>query len=192
MSVCHGMNRLSARSNDEDSITFRPLAREDFPLLHRWLNTPHVLEWWDNPGPTYESVVEEYTPRVEGSEPVECFIMLRDGAPIGFIQQYGVDDADPYRGYVPPSTHAVGIDLFIGEPHFVHRGLGSALIRRFLLDVAFAGDAVSVCVIDPSVRNDIAIRAYEKAGFRHVATFQQEGEKDPTYLMVVTREELGA
>jgi RimJ/RimL family protein N-acetyltransferase len=172
---------------DAEGISFRPLFEGDLDLLHRWLNTPHVLEWWANPGPTREQVAEEYAPRVLKEERVECFVMMYGERPIGFIQQYPVDDANPYAPYVPSLARAAGIDLFIGEPDLVHRGLGSALIRRFLEEVVFAGD-VSVCVIDPSERNRIAIRAYEKAHFRHIATFQQEGERDRTYLMIATKE----
>ena len=27
-------------------IGFRELKEADLPLLHRWLNTPHVAEWY--------------------------------------------------------------------------------------------------------------------------------------------------
>jgi RimJ/RimL family protein N-acetyltransferase len=27
-------------------VTVRPLRREDFPLLRRWLGMPHVQAWW--------------------------------------------------------------------------------------------------------------------------------------------------
>ena len=28
-------------------FSFRPLTRRDLPLLHEWLNRPHVAEWWE-------------------------------------------------------------------------------------------------------------------------------------------------
>src|SRR3989442_1232040 len=39
-----------------DRFGFRPLGESDLALLHRWLSAPHVLEWWDQPGPTPEEV----------------------------------------------------------------------------------------------------------------------------------------
>jgi hypothetical protein len=30
----------------QDPVTNRPLSRDDFPLLQRWLAMPHVQAWW--------------------------------------------------------------------------------------------------------------------------------------------------
>ena len=49
-----------------DRFRFRPLAEPDLALLHRWFNTPNILEWWNQPGPTPEEVQEKYLPRVRG------------------------------------------------------------------------------------------------------------------------------
>lgn len=29
-------------------ISFRALERGDMPLMHRWLNAAHVVEWWSD------------------------------------------------------------------------------------------------------------------------------------------------
>jgi RimJ/RimL family protein N-acetyltransferase len=173
------------RDLDATDIRFRPLRHDDLPLLHRWLNTPHVLEWWDRPGPTIEQVGEKYSPRILRKERVHPYVALLEGIPLGYIQVYEVEADSPYARYLPPGARAFGVDLFIGEPGHVHRGLGSRLLRAFVDRVIFGQTDADVCVIDPSERNRIAIRAYEKAGFRHVATFQLPDEEDPTYLMLL-------
>jgi RimJ/RimL family protein N-acetyltransferase len=95
---------------------------------------------------------------------------------IGYIQEY------------PASDNSAGIDLFIGEIAFLHRGLGASIIRQFLNDIVFADQAVESCVIDPSVLNRGAIRAYEKAGFRFLKTETSPGEAEAHHMMRIGRE----
>ena len=49
---------------------------------------------------------------------------------------------------------------------------------------------VTCCVIGPAASNAIAIRAYEKAGFRHLNTIVVPGEDEPEYLMRATPEDV--
>ena len=46
------------------------------------------------------------------------------------------------------------------------------------------------CIIDPEPDNKIAIRAYEKAGFRYLKTVQIPTEAHPSYLMRIERADL--
>lgn len=48
-------------------ITFTPLAESNFPLLQKWLETPHVKAWWDQDVKwTPELIQEKYRDYVEG------------------------------------------------------------------------------------------------------------------------------
>jgi RimJ/RimL family protein N-acetyltransferase len=158
-------------------IKFRSLNRGDLPLMHRWLNTPHVVEWWADEAVGLDEISAKYSPRIDGKEDVRCFVIVRDERPIGYIQEY------------PAEEKSVGIDLFIGEFEFVHRGLGASIIRQFLADVVFANPAVESCVIDPLVSNRGAIRAYEKAGFSHLETVKNPGKAEAQYSMRIGREQ---
>jgi len=157
-------------------IRFRRLGRGDLPLIHRWRNTPHVVEWWSE-ARTLEEITAKYTPRIDGKEDVRCFVIVHNQVTIGYIQEY------------PAGENSAGIDLFIGEVEFLHRGLGAPIIRQFLNDVVFADPGVESCVIDPSVSNRGAIRAYEKAGFRFFKTVMNPGEPEPQHLMRIERDE---
>ena len=53
----------------------------------------------------------------------------------------------------------------------------------------FTDDSVQYAVIDPEVRNTIAIKAYKKAGFRHANTAYNEYEKAMAYYMTLSRAE---
>jgi len=156
-------------------IGFRKLERSDLPLMHRWLNTPHVAEWWPDEALALDEIVAKYAPRIDGLEDVRCFVITHGEIPIGYIQQYPVDE------------RSAGIDLFIGEVEFHRRGLGASIIRKFLGDVVFADDAIERCVIDPTVSNRGAIRAYEKAGFRYFET--AAGAPEPLHMMRILRAE---
>ncbi len=158
-------------------ISFRTLERGDLPRMHRWLNTPHVVEWWPDEALTLDEIIAKYTPRIDGLEDVRCFVIVHGDTQIGYIQEYPIDE------------HSVGIDLFIGEVEFHHRRLGAPIIRQFLNDIVFADPAVDSCVIDPSVSNRGAIRAYEKAGFRFLRTDENPGESEALYLMRIGRAE---
>ena len=56
-----------------------------------------------------------------------------------------------------------GIDQFIGEPHMIGRGHGSACIAAFVDRLRAAG--CPRVLTDPHPANRRAIRAYQKAGF---------------------------
>lgn len=182
---------------DPAPLGFRRLAPDDLPLMHRWLNLPHVHEWWADGAPsppTFADVVKEYGD--ENTEPINRYLILYDETPIGYIQSYRVGDFlggehdDPEFVNNVGEPDAAGIDVLIGEASHLHRGLGPHLLRKFLREIVFADPRFSVCIIDPYEPNAVAIRAYGKAGFRYVKTFEMKDEPYPIHLMRLTRDEL--
>ena len=172
-------------------IGFRRMTMDDLPLMHRWLQTPDVLEWWwGGVAPSYAAVAEKYGPSIRGEEPTDAYLILHANRPIGYIQAYMIGDYPEYAAIVDTDADAAGVDLFIGETDYLHKGLGSQILRAFLHDVIFgAGDATS-CIIGPSETNRIAIRAYEKAGFRYFKTVPSANEPTLEYLMQITRADI--
>jgi aminoglycoside 6'-N-acetyltransferase len=173
---------------DASLITFRRLARADFPLMLRWHNTPHVREWWQLDPHTAEEVEDKYAPHVDQPSLTRGYIMLYDSQPVGFIQEYLIRDYPEYASAVQVDDDAAGVDLFIGDEAYVHCGLGPVLLRAFLRDVVFARDEAGCCVIGPAQSNASAIHAYEKAGFGYLKTIQVPGEPEPEALLRITRD----
>ena len=136
------------------------------PLLHDWLNRPHVVEWW-NPGPSFAEVEEDFVPYLEPTSPVRPYIAFADAAPIGFIQSYIAMNAG--GGWWPDERDpgVRGIDQFLADADRLERGLGTAMVRAFVAHL-FADPTVTRIQTDPSPFNARAIRCYEKAGFRRV------------------------
>jgi RimJ/RimL family protein N-acetyltransferase len=178
---------------DPAAISFRRVEMADMPLLHRWLNASHVREWYAKDPRTLEAVLEKYGPRVRGEAPTDPYLILHEGEPVGYIQTYLIRDYPEYSRALDldEAENAAGVDLYIGEPVYLRRGLGSAALRRFVREIVFADASVTSCILGPEPENAAAIRAYEKAGFRYLKTVRVPGEPAPEYLMRATREDLG-
>jgi RimJ/RimL family protein N-acetyltransferase len=146
-------------------LTFRPFVADDIPLLHKWLNTPHVSRWWSiEPGiknPTLEQVRNKWMRRIEKKEQTNCYIVLLDMISTAYIQWYMVSDFTDSMSLVSKSDNLAGIDVFIGEANYLHKGLGPVFISKFIKDIIFSIPEIQSCMIDPEIENAAAIRAYE-------------------------------
>lgn len=154
---------------------FRDVTAKDLPLLRQWLAQPHVREWWGDP----DDALAEIRQAMDSVE-TEPLILELDGKPIGYAQWYDphLEDDHPYQDQ-PFGT--LGIDLTIGEPDMVGKGHGSAALR--LLAEELFEEGAPRLIIDPDPANARAIRAYEKAGFRHFDT--RTSIYGPAHLMAL-------
>jgi len=168
-------------------ITFRLLTPGDLPVLHVWLRRPYVAEWW-SPTPTFDQVVEEFTPLTRPGHRDQGYI-ARDGSrEVGYIQSYIVKDCGDGWWEDERDPGARGIDQFLADGTALGRGTGTRMVRAFVARL-FDDPEVTRIQVDPDPRNAAAIRCYEKAGFhavRHVDT--PDGR---ALLMICTRERGG-
>jgi RimJ/RimL family protein N-acetyltransferase len=174
-------------------ITFNRLKKSDLPMLHRWFNTPHVSEWWEIDGnryPSLDEVKKHYSPRITGSERVDVYLIIHDGMPIGMVQSYKLDDEPAEKANFGLDRNCAGIDMLIGDKDYIHRGLGSGIIREFLKEIVFKEYDVDRCIVDPYVKNEIAIKAYKKAGFKYLKTVWYEKESKREHIFSIDREEI--
>lgn len=153
---------------ERDGFTFKAITPNDFDLLHRWLNTPHVASEWDN-NTTREDIQEKFGAKII-STIQRAFIVYHNSEPLGYIQAYQASKVGD--GWWPGlSSDIVGFDQFIGVPEKLGKGLGSGFVKA-LSDWLLELRHVSKCITDPSPSNLRAIRAYEKAGFIRVGLVQ--------------------
>ncbi len=138
--------------------TFRALTPRDLPMLARWLEEPHLKEWWGDP----VEAIEQIEAAIDDIS-TEPLIVELDGRPIAYLQNYDphLEDGHPYQDQ---PTGTLGLDMSIGDPALVGKGHGSAIIRQFAAQLFDEG--APRLIIDPDPANGRAIRAYEKAGFR--------------------------
>ena len=175
-------------------ITFGPLRENDLSLIHRWLNTPHVSQWYSIFGisnPSRNEVERKYMPRIRGTDPVDCYLILHDDIAIGMVQSYKIDDFPEEKTNFDLDQSCAGIDIFIGEENYIHRGLGSLIVSRFLRDIVFTKYNVDCCIVDPHANNEIAIKAYNKAGFKYLKTVWYKKEGQQEHILRIYRDEIG-
>jgi aminoglycoside 6'-N-acetyltransferase len=189
----------------EPQIIFRALTRTDLPALRRWLNTPHVYQWWGSgcgegalggageDAATEEQVEAKYGPDIDQGSPTHRFIIETGGAPIGLIQWYRLADyADYARAIGEDPAGAAAIDLLIGELHAIGVGLGHRVLDQFVTTIVFASEGVQRAVAGPAVDNARSIRTFEKAGFQTMRYASVPGEKFPAAVLVRAKPESSA
>lgn len=170
---------------EPSKITFRSMQESDLPLMFKWLQTDFVVQWYGGKSLTKQEISEKYLPRIRMETYIKPFAILYDDIPIGYIQTYLIEATpDDYRNVINLPNSA-GIDLFIGEVNYIHKGLGQHILRNFMKTVVFPQMSVKWCIIAPEPANKSAIRVYEKAGFRHTKTVAfSDGNQE--YVMVHT------
>lgn len=147
-------------------VTLRLMTEQDLPLLHEWLNRPHIVEWWggDAHRPSLHEVLQDYRPSVLAAASVTPYIALCGELPIGYAQSYvALGSGDGWwEDETDPGVR--GIDQSLADPSQLGQGLGTQLVRALVARL-FSDPAVTCIQTDPAPHNHRAIRCYEKAGF---------------------------
>lgn len=152
---------------------FRTLKHRDMPMLYQWIFRPHVRRWWNDPYHDLDDVIADFTCDAE--------YMLRtiatfNGRDFGYFQAWW--DLAP--------AGEVGIDQFIAAPDDLGKGLGHQAVVAFCGLVFQKMPDIQVISLDPDPINTRAIRAYEKAGFRHNPSRSTQTK----YLMTIERSDV--
>lgn len=146
-------------------LVIRKMKKKDFSIMAQWLSTKAVLEFFGdvNSPFTIQQVKQKYSPRIDGQVPIHPYIVEVNGEPIGFMQHYQLtQEVQTEYGY-PLTLNVQGIDQLIGNPALYNKGIGTAMVKRFLIHLNTL--ATARVVLDPAISNPRAIRCYEKCGF---------------------------
>ncbi len=172
-------------------VTFAPLGEPDLPLLHGWLNAPHVVAGYSRVSTTREDVAAKYAPKITGEVPVRGFVASVVDHPIGYVQVYRVADFPDYAAMVADFDDAVAIDVLIGEVEYTRRGLGPRVIAAAVAEIVWPSFAAARCIATPRADNTASLRAFGKAGFALVRTIRT-ADGVPEVLMERRRAPLAA
>ena len=91
------------------------MTHADLPLIKRWLETPHVAEWWHDPSDQFELVSGDLD-----HPNVAQFIVRTNERPFAYLQCYRLSDWN--NGFGPQPDGTRGIDQFIGEARHARPG----------------------------------------------------------------------
>jgi len=102
-------------------------------------------------------------------------LALHAGAPFAYLQCYRNADYPQWAEMIGVEN-GVSIDLYIGDPAFLHRGLCRAALGGYLREVAFPHyPAERRSYIGHEPANTAALRCSEAVGFRRLRTFLENG-----------------
>lgn len=148
-----------ADSTSKPDIRLRPATPEDRFRIRRWLGEPEIAAWWGN-----AASAEAEINLALASDTALCRMVECDGVPIGYAQ---AAEVALWSGAAPAEVAAGtwDVDLFIASAEHRGRGLGADALELIVAEVFATTLAVACCGI-VSVRNESAVRAYERAGFR--------------------------
>jgi aminoglycoside 6'-N-acetyltransferase len=162
-------------------ITFEPLNESHFPLMLKWLESPHIKRWWDQDVVyTLDLVKEKYMSYVKGykqvsgsNKPIRAYIINVAQTPVGYIQIYNAYDFARSKPLLGLPENLGAFDIFIGEKEYLGKGIGSRAISEFF---SIYNGGYSHIFADPDSNNVAAIKSYEKAGFKKLAEQKDVGE----------------
>ena len=146
----------------------------DLPLLERWLQNPHVVRWWGTGHQHLAALARR-------SRDTDAMITA-DGRRVGYLcwQEPSPSELEA-AGLTDLPDGLVDIDILIGEPELLGRGVGPTALG--LLLGKLQGEGVGFAGLGTSTANRRAIRAFEKAGFRLFRDFE-DPESGPCKYMV--------
>ena len=142
-------------------MTLRPATVRDWALIRGWLKRPEIQRWWGS------LAAAEAELRIAAETPSAIRRVIEINAhPIGYAQAVDAGlSGDEAVLDLPPGTW--DMSLFIAEPDQRGRGHGLSALRAMQAEVFGSTLALGLSVL-VSVRNEAAVRTYEKAGFHWV------------------------
>ena len=151
-------------------VSFRRAELNDDGLISRWFHSPHVSEFWG-----------------EASKNISDFRSAMTGVCALFNYWIGQDDTMPFcllittdatrdtpehlAPFLPETGEAWTLDVLIGPPEYVGRGIATQMLESFLSHIQYQNPALRTVLIDPEANNSRAIHVYENAGFQLVSEF---------------------
>ncbi len=145
-------------------LCLRSFTDADLNLMKKWLAQSHVAKWFTHP----DAWLEEITLRNTKYDFITHFIVEAEGQPIGFCQYYDYTrGGESWHGSIP-AEGSWSLDYLIGEPGFLGKGNGAALVR-LLSQAVWANTGAERIIVQPEPENHRSRNTLRSAGFRYDA-----------------------
>lgn len=178
------MNKATFRFN------FKPALEVQRELIHAWLEQDYVSQWIHGSGlqDTLNGLEKFFQYQAEGRdlgrqcEITQHWIGYDGDHAFVYLLSSNVfkNEASDYARYSQSDGLAITLDIFIGNPSYVGKGLATQIIKEFL---ASQFSDVAEVFIDPEKANERAVHVYQKAGFHIVGEFLADWHPVPHYIM---------
>ncbi len=152
------------------AVAFRTLDLEaDLELVHRWMQQPHVVRWWELEGPV--ALVREFLEAQAALDHLDQWIVTDDERnPFAYVETYRVPD-DPIAAYYDCKPGDRGFHLLVGPPELLGSGIAQALVRHLVIRLLgqFGIDRI---VCEPDARNTRMLTLCRTLGAEELATLE--------------------
>ena len=138
-----------------DQVVVRSATEADVPAIVEVMRCPGVRSWW------WDFDLDQPAEVLRDAD-ISPLVIEHDGHVIGYMQ-YSEDESLQY--------HHASIDLSLHDDH-QGLGYGSDAVRTLARHL-FTTRGHHRLTIDPALRNERAIRCYERVGFRRVGVMRQ-------------------
>lgn len=167
--------RLRPATTSDRRPIFEWLAHSDLTSL--MLGLPNFP---DNPAPTWDEFVNDYVDYFfDGSQPLlgRCFVIECENQAIGQVN-YNEIDLD---------NQSTELDIWLADRQFINKGYGTDALNTFC-DFLNKEFDIQKIYIAPSIRNERAVKAYQKAGFVQTTIIPKDfsPDYDDTIVMIKT------
>jgi RimJ/RimL family protein N-acetyltransferase len=145
------------------ALTVRPVDPvADLRLVHRWMNAPHVVEFWQQGWPAGR-IAAYLTRQLIGRHSRPCLGLLA-GVPVSYWEFYR-PVAEPVGTACDATPTDLGVHVLIGDVRRTGHGLGTLLLRAVREGLFAADPLCGRIVAEPDIRNLPSVRAFQRAGF---------------------------
>jgi RimJ/RimL family protein N-acetyltransferase len=159
-------------------FTTRPVRDGDRFLIRRWLSQSDVQTWWGSRA----AAEAEIAVALESPSSL-CRIIEKDNVPVGYGHAVDAGIWGDTAPSVPPGAY--DIDLFVADSDSRGQGAGRVALDALTSDV-FATTLAVACSVVVAIRNETAVRAFERAGFQWVAV-THDPLSGPSWVMLKPR-----
>lgn len=146
----------------EHKITLRDFEDKYMPQFIKWLNTPHVTEWYGE----LSDWINEVQNRKSEYSWLHHFVAEHDGVPFGFCQYYEyIKGGETWHGNLDTGG-VYSIDYLIGETEYLGKGFGHSMLKALIEKIRLIEDAKTV-IVQPEQENKASRGVLLSCGFQY-------------------------
>lgn len=184
-------------NNPTFRFTFKPAQEPQRELIHGWLKQDYIARWIHGVGlqSTLTGLEKFFAYTAEGKSLdrqmtiTQHWVGYDGNRPIVYLLSSNVfkSEDSEYAKYSLTDGPMITLDIFLGDPEYLGKGLATRLIKDFLLGQC---SDVTEVFIDPEQSNERATHVYEKVGFKKVGEFIASWHPVPHHTMRLNMKDL--